>query len=112
MVMPGISGTATYMMLGSYTFILNLFASPFSEIGYCLLFGIGLLIGVLLMIKIVNYCFQKHSTLTWNIILAFLFSSIFFLLLKIIDLIDSTNIFSIFLLFIIGFFLISLTNKE
>ena len=112
MVMPGISGTATYMMLGSYTFILNLFASPFSQIGYCLLFGIGLLIGVLLMIKIVNYCFQKHSTLTWNIILAFLFSSIFFLLLKIIDLIDSTNIFSIFLLFIIGFFLISLTNKE
>ena len=112
MVMPGISGTATYMMLGSYTFILNLFANPFSQIGLCILFGIGLVFGVLLMIRFVNYCFLKHKNMTWNVILAFLLSSIFFLLLKIIDLIDSTNIFSLFLLFIIGFFLISLTNKD
>ncbi len=112
MVMPGISGTATYMMLGSYTFILNLFANPFSQIGFCLLFAIGLIFGIFLMIKFVNFCFQKYKNMTWNVILSFLLSSIFFLLLKIIDLIDSTNIFSLFLLFIIGFFLISLTNKE
>ena len=112
MVMPGISGTATYMMLGSYTFILNLFANPFSQIGFCLLFAMGLIFGIFLMIKFVNFCFQKYKNMTWNVILSFLLSSIFFLLLKIIDLIDSTNIFSLFLLFIIGFFLISLTNKE
>ena len=112
MVMPGISGTATYMMLGSYTFILNLFARPFAQIGYCLLFGSGLLIGVFLMIKIVNYYFKNHANLTWDIILSFLFSSVFFLILKIIDLINKTNIFSLFLLFVIGFFLISVTNKE
>ena len=112
MVMPGISGTATYMMLGSYTFILNLFANPFSKIGLCILFGIGLVFGVLLMIRFVNYCFLKHKNMTWNVIFAFLLSSIFFLFLKIIDLINSSNIFSLFLLFIIGFFLISLTNKD
>lgn len=112
MVMPGISGTATYMMLGSYNFILNLFSNPFLHIGYCLLFGIGLLFGTILTIKLVNFCFKKYSQITWDIILAFLLSSIFFLLLKIIDLINSTNLFSLLLLFIIGFFLISLTSKE
>ena len=112
MVMPGISGTATYMMLGSYTFILELFSNPFSKIGYCILFGIGLVLGILGMIKIVNFCFKKYEKMTWNCILAFLLSSIFFLLLKIIDLINSANIFPIFLLFIMGFFLISITNEE
>lgn len=112
MIMPGISGTATYMMLGSYTFILNLFAQPFTQIGNCFLFGIGLIIGIFLMIKIVNYSFKNHANLTWDIILSFLFSSVFFLLLKIIDLINSNNIFYIFLLFVIGVFLISIANKE
>ena len=112
MVMPGISGTATYMMLGSYNFILNLFANPFLHIGYCILFGIGLLFGTVFTIKLVNLCFKKYSQITWDVILAFLFSSIFFLFLKIVDLINRTNIFSLILLFVIGFFLISLTNKD
>ncbi len=111
-ILPGISGTATYMMLGSYNFVLNLFANPFSQLFYCILFGLGLLIGLIVMIKVVNYCFKKKEHTTWICIIGFLFSSILFLILKIIDKINSTNLFPIILLFIASYSLISMLHSE
>ena len=110
-IVPGISGTATFMMLGSYEFILKLFGNPFSNILYCILFGIGLISGVLIMIKVINYCFKKYPSQTWTIILGFLFSSILSLSLKIIDSIKQTNLLPLIILFIIGFKLTSLFDE-
>ena len=111
-VLPGISGTATYMMLGSYNFILNLFANPFSNIFYCFLFGMGLVIGIFLMIKVVNYFFSKKEHFKWVCIIGFLFSSILSLALKVIDYMTSANLFSLILLFIMSYFLISMMTDE
>lgn len=111
MVLPGISGTATYMMLGSYEYVLSLFSNPFQNIIPTILFGIGLIIGVFLMIKFVNYAFQKHKHMTWICIIGFLFSSIFSLLLKIIDFINQNNLFAVLILFFIGYSLINLFSN-
>lgn len=111
-ILPGVSGTATYMMLGSYSFILELFASPFTQLFYCILFGSGLLIGLILMVKFVSFCFTKYEHLTWVVIIGFLFSSILSLFLDIIDYINQTNLFSLILLFLIGLQILSLLDKE
>lgn len=107
MVIPGISGTSTFMVLGSYTFVLKLFSNPFANIFYVCLFGLGLVFGIILTIKFVNFCFRKHTHMIWNFIFSFLFSSVFFLILKVIDFVNSGNIFSVFLLFIGSFYLMS-----
>lgn len=106
-VIPGISGTSTFMVLGSYTFVLRLFSNPFAHIGYTCLFGFGLVSGILLTIKFINFCFRKYAHMTWNFIFAFLFSSVFFLILKVVDFIHSGNIFSVFVLFIGSFYLMN-----
>ena len=106
-VIPGISGTSTFMVLGSYTFVLQLFSNPFIHISYTCLFGLGLVIGIILTIKFINFCFDKYAHMTWNFIFAFLFSSVFFLILKVIDCIHSGNIFSVFLLFLGSFYLMN-----
>ncbi len=111
-VLPGISGTATYMMLGSYNFILSLFANPLATPMYCILFAIGLVLGIFLMIKIVNYCFEKHSHTTWICIIGFLFSSILSLVLKIIDSVNKANLFPLILLFIISYNLINMISEK
>ena len=106
-VVPGISGTSTFMILGSYKFELKIFSNPFFNIGYTCLFGMGLVVGILLTIKFINFCFRKYVHMTWNFIFAFLFSSVFFLVLKVIDFISSGNIFSVFVLFISSFYLMN-----
>ena len=49
MLIPGLSGTATYMILGSYTFVLSLFASPLKNPLVLLLFSLGFIVSAILM---------------------------------------------------------------
>lgn len=111
-VLPGISGTATFMMLGCYTFILKLFSNPFDQIFYCFLFGCGLLLGVVGMVYLVNYAFSHFRHLTWICILGFLFSSILSLFLRIIDFLNHENLFACFLLFLIGYTFMGFFRKD
>lgn len=90
MVIPGISGTAIFMMLGCYNFVLNLFASLsnlyelFSNFLYYFFFGIGLLVGIIIVSKIMSYLFYKYREITYTFIMGFTLSSIFVLLGKVL----------------------------
>ena len=64
------------------------------------------------MIKVVNYCFSKYKHMTWVCIIGFLFSSVFSLILKIIDSINHTNVFQVMLLLLIGYFGIGMISSE
>lgn len=65
-IIPGISGTAIFMLLGSYSLILELFSmlSSISLMGKYLSlyipFGIGIILGLFLVAKGMNYLFQRH----------------------------------------------------
>ncbi len=111
-IVPGISGTAIFMMLGSYNFVLSLFSNPFSHLFSCFLFGIGFIIGFILLAKLVGNLFLNHRDITWLSILGFLLFSIFSLVLKIIDFITKENFFPILFLFLLSYRVISLTNHE
>lgn len=89
MVIPGISGTAIFMILGCYGFVLNLFASfsnfstIFSSIPYFFCFGVGLFLGIIIVSKIMFYLFKKYKEITYSLIMGFTFSSILVLIDKV-----------------------------
>ncbi len=89
MVIPGISGTAIFMILGCYSFALNLFGSLsnlqeiYSNLPYFIFFGLGLMLGVIFVSKLMYYCFQNYKNITYAFIMGFTISSIIVLLQKV-----------------------------
>ena len=109
MVIPGISGTALLMMIGYYDLVILRFsqifniAALFDTIEFFIPFGLGMLLGVIIMSKIINYCFKHYPIKTYCIIFGLILSSIIILLSNLI----SFNNFFLGLIFIIIGFLIS-----
>lgn len=112
MVVPGISGTAILMLLGFYPIILDTFHHLFdfeylsSTIKIMLPFGLGIVIGVLITIKIVSYLLEKHSISFHYTIISFFASSIFLLFLQTFKNNYSVRTVMIsFLFMIVGYFI-------
>lgn len=105
MIIPGISGTATFMMLKCYNFILALFANPFAHLAYTICFGLGVIIGIIIVSKFIAFMLKKHSNLLYSLVLGFTLSSVMLLLLPIIKSLCLSNIIYLIPLYIIGFFI-------
>lgn len=82
MIIPGISGTAIFMLMGCYNFFLSIFSNPFDNIFLTILFIIGLFLGIIIISKIMNYLINKKQHIIYPIILGFSLSSIVILFLK------------------------------
>jgi len=95
-IVPGISGTAIFLLLGVYEFILKILGSPFSLL--FIIYGIGLILGIIIICYIMNYLLKHKKEETYMIIFAFMVSSLGILILGI------KNFFSPFMLitFLIG----------
>lgn len=65
-IIPGISGTAIFMLLGSYSLILELFSMLSSillmgkYLSLYIPFGIGIILGLFFVAKGMNYLFHRH----------------------------------------------------
>ena len=95
-IVPGISGTALFMMLGSYEFVLSILGNPFTFL--FVLYGIGLIIGILFTCYLMYYLLKHKRDEINVVILAFALSSILFLFLNVKD---CFSLF-LFLFFILG----------
>lgn len=109
MVIPGISGSFVLMLLGFYKPILNTISNitNFSLLTHNLTilipFGIGVLVGIILIAKLIEYLLNKYETLTYYAILGFIISSIIALFIELGG--NSVNLSQIIvgiLLFIVG----------
>lgn len=82
MIIPGISGSFVLMLLGFYKPIVNTISNltDFSLLSHNLLvlipFGLGVVIGIVLIAKLIEYLLKKHEVLTYYAILGFIISSI------------------------------------
>ena len=81
MVIPGISGSLVLMILGYYYPVIdtinNLFNGDFIHNAIILgIFGIGIVIGILLISKILEMLFKNYNTKTYFGVLGFVFASI------------------------------------
>lgn len=110
MVIPGISGTAIFILIGCYNFILEFFSNllNFNNILYLVFFAIGLLIGIITISKLMNFCFKKHKNKTYMVILGLSLSSLYMMFNETIS--NTNNIFEIIpgiILMLIGYNLVS-----
>ena len=111
-LIPGISSTATYMMLGSYEFILNLFANPMQDFFVLFVFSLGFLVCFVFLVKALHVAFQEYSKILWNVIYSFFFYSILFLIERVIDSLCLENLIPTVLIFLVGLQIGSLFSKE
>ncbi len=103
MIIPGISGTATFMMLGVYKFILSIFSNPFAHLKYTILFFLGILIGIIIVSKLISFFLRSYQEQLYLLIIGFSLSSIIYLIINILNLINLINIIPCLILLIIGF---------
>ncbi len=82
MIIPGISGSFVLMLLGFYKPIVKTVSNltNMSMLGHNLLvlvpFVIGVLVGIVLIAKLIEYLLKKHEIATYYAILGFIISSI------------------------------------
>lgn len=84
MVIPGISGTATMILLGGYDSYLTLLGNigNIDYLGFLIVFGIGVIIGIFLTVKLVAYFLKKFEIESYFFIMLLLIISMFLLFLK------------------------------
>ncbi len=94
MIVPGISGSMVLLVLGYYnsvmmhlkSFVVCLLTMNFAEMGPHLLvlipFGIGIILGLLLVSKAIRWLLDKHPTPTYYGILALMLASPYAIFLK------------------------------
>lgn len=91
MVIPGISGSFILMVLGYYDKIIYTVSTitDFSKLGSNLLilvpFGIGVVMGIIFMAKLITNLIKKYETKTYFAIMGFVLSSVVVLLLQLTD---------------------------
>ena len=91
MVVPGISGSFTLMLIGYYEPILKVinditsFKNITSNILILLPFMIGVILGILIISKIIEFLLKKHHTETYYVIIGFVISSVISVIYQIKD---------------------------
>ena len=112
MIIPGISGTAILMMIGVYKELLISLSNIFSNISTIMPFGIGISIGIIFTVKLVDYLFNNYKSKTYSAILGFSYSSIVIMIIKGLNKINSFNdIFISIIFFLISIFLVKKINR-
>lgn len=82
-IVPGISGSALLILVGMYEYFLKIVSNPFNmniQDVLCIIpFGIGVVVGLIILFKLMNYLFAKHYINTYSAILGFVVGSLFYL---------------------------------
>ena len=115
MVIPGISGTATLMMLGAYNSVMYMFSNIFeiSNLKIVIPFGIGMLLGIIITVKLVNYLFSKYKSKTYSAILGFSISTIVLMFIKSINTFYTLrDLIIAFILMVVGLYITKKINKN
>lgn len=82
-IVPGISGTALLMLIGSYDKIMFLFSNILNidvilnNLIIVITFVLGAILGLYFSIKLISFLFKKYFHQTYNIILGLLLGSVF-----------------------------------
>ncbi len=119
LIIPGISGSFMLMVMGYYQPLLNIITETIkmtnlsTNLAILIPFGIGIVIGVIAITKIIEYLLKKYEIKTYYVIIGFLIASIIDVFLRIFD--YSSNVLQIIigiLFFIIGSILSLIVFKK
>lgn len=116
MVIPGISGTATLMMIGAYNSLMELFSNLLNfnlilaNLKLIVPFIIGLGLGIIITVKLINYLFKNFKSKTYSAIQGFSLSTIILMAIKCFN--TEYTFFNLIIAFIMLFIGILLTKKS
>ena len=88
-VVPGVSSSALLMILGTYNIILSSIGNITSisviltNIKIIIPFLLGVFLGIITLIKIIDYLLKKHENKLYSFVLGVLLSSIILLIIKV-----------------------------
>lgn len=91
MIIPGVSGSMILLIIGYYNPMLDIISNivHFNDLGTNLLiagvFGIGMIIGIFIVSKIMDYFLRKHERKTYFAIVGFIIASICVIAIKVIN---------------------------
>lgn len=102
-IIPGISGTTLFMILGSYSFVLKILSNPFNIEGF--FYGIGLAIGIILVSYLMNYLLKNYKEKTNKVVFAFMTSSLIILGINLIEGITLINVIIFLLSLLVSYIL-------
>lgn len=80
-VVPGVSGTALLMILGTYDSVITAIGN-LNNIRVLIPFGIGLFIGIIVMVKVIDYLFRKCEDKVYAFVFGVLLSSTALLIIQ------------------------------
>ncbi len=80
-IVPGVSGTAIFMMLNSYEVVLNIMANPFNL--KFIIYILGVVIGVILVCLLMDYLFKRKKEEVYSGILGLMVSSLIVLFISV-----------------------------
>jgi len=115
MVVPGISGTATLMMLGAYERVIEMYSNIFNfslfldNLKIITPYIIGISIGIICTVKLINFLFKNYKEKTYSIILGFSVSTIVLMFVKCIA--SFYTLFDLIIAFILLFIGVFITKK-
>ncbi len=110
MIIPGISGSFVLMLLGYYKPIIDTVRSltNFSLLGHNIIilgiFGLGVLIGIILVAKLIEFLLKKYEVKTYYGVLGFVLASMIAIIKPLLGIdLNFLEVIVAFILFIIGF---------
>ena len=74
MILPGISGSLILLLLGVYPTVINAISSI--NIPVIIVVGFGIVIGIMITSKLIQYLFSQYSSLTYAVIIGLVLGSI------------------------------------
>lgn len=118
MVVPGISGTATLMMLGAYERVIEMYSNVFNlsmmlnNLKVLIPYIIGIGIGIISTVKLIQFLFKNYKEETYNSILGFSLSTVILMFIKCINSFYTiTHLILGFILLFIGIFTTKKINQ-
>ena len=116
-VVPGISGTATLMMLGAYEKVMELYSNIFNfsmlldNLKLLIPYITGMLLGIVGTVKLINYLFKNYKEKTYSAIWGFSISTIVLMLIKCLtSFYTTTHLIIAFIALFIGIFITKKIN--
>lgn len=76
MLLPGVSGSYILLLLGKYDQALEVLKSPWSHISILILFGIGIIIGLYIMSRVISYLLAHHHHFTIQALIGLVIGSL------------------------------------
>ena len=115
MVVPGISGTATLMMWGAYEKVIEMYSNIFDftvitdNLKILIPYVIGLIIGIICTVKLIQFLFENYKEKTYSTIIGFSLSTIVLMFIKCLN--SFYTFFDLLIAFILLFLGIFITKK-